>query len=40
MKKIISIILVIFFIYSCGKRGSLEYPTQDGGGYFIESINS
>ena len=45
MKKIISLLFILFLIYSCGKKGSLEYPEQkekegSGSGYFIESDSS
>lgn len=45
MKKIISLLFILFFVYSCGKKGSLEYPEQkgeegSGSGYFIESDSS
>ena len=45
MKKIISLLFILFFVYSCGKKGSLEYSEQkekgeSGSGYFIESDSS
>jgi len=39
MKKVVFIILLTLMTFSCGKKGSLEFPTQNegnGGSYFTE----
>ena len=42
MKRLVLIILLTLAAISCGKKGSLEFPTQnDGGGsYFSENSDS
>ena len=43
MKRLVFIILLTLTTISCGKKGSLEFPTQNdgnGGTYFIESSDS
>ncbi len=43
MKKIVFITLLSLLAFSCGKKGSLEYPTQNegnGGSYFTEISDS
>ncbi len=39
MKRIVFITLLALLAFSCGKKGSLEFPTQNegnGGSYFTE----
>tara|TARA_Y100001970_G_scaffold272993_1_gene370489 strand:+ start:492 stop:623 length:132 start_codon:yes stop_codon:yes gene_type:complete len=43
MKRIVFITLLTLLAFSCGKKGSLEFPTQNegnGGSYFTEISDS
>lgn len=43
MKRVVFIILLTLLAFSCGKKGSLEFPTQNegnGGSYFTEISDS
>jgi len=43
MKRIVFIILLTLLAFSCGKKGSLEFPNQNqgnGGSYFTEISDS
>ena len=43
MKKVVFMILLTLAALSCGKKGSLEFPTQNegnGGSYFTEISDS
>jgi len=43
MKRVVFIILLTLAVFSCGKKGSLEFPTQNegnGGSYFTEINDS
>tara|TARA_Y100000590_G_scaffold323323_1_gene366216 strand:- start:809 stop:940 length:132 start_codon:yes stop_codon:yes gene_type:complete len=43
MKRIVFITLLTLLAFSCGKKGSLEFPTQNegnGGSYFTEINDS